>query len=164
MTETTKGTVAAQANATAPNHPTDPAKTTSAAAPRRKTPLDPKQPAKLSPKENAEAKHTHEERKETPAKLGKGSALVAFRGGARDGTTSTLASHDLLYVVDDAGDMYVRKDEQEGDFRVYQYTTADGEPHPVTIINGPERTGTLERDLAELAAAVKKNPKVKGVG
>jgi hypothetical protein len=155
VTQITKGV--ANTTDTAPIHETPSPKKTSAAKARRRTPLDPKN-VKATSAEKAEAKHTHEERKADKVTLGRGKALVMLRGGERDGQTSTIESHEHPFFVDEQGDLWVRKDEQQGDYRIYQFTTADGEALPTRQFAGPDLENRLQADLDALAAEEKAHP------
>lgn len=79
-------------------------------------------------------------------------AKIVLLGGRKDGWTVLVDSHEEeSYEFD--GDTYVRKDEQQGDHRVYQYTISDGSPYPgVEVKASPELENRLQADLDALAA------------
>lgn len=85
-------------------------------------------------------------------------ALVVLHGGPLDGRQTTVSSHDESeVVVDDA--RYERTDQQEGDYRVYRFATADGEALPTRQFPGPDMENRLHADMEALLAEEKKHPK-----
>lgn len=85
-------------------------------------------------------------------------ALIVLLGGPHDGRTLSIASHDAVFHDED-GATYARQDAQQGDHRVYAYTTADGEALPTAVVAPVDGETTLERDMRELDAERKARAK-----
>ncbi len=116
---------------------------------------EPKAKAEMPPKlETAEGEATKDH-------AAKHEILMVFRGGERDGVTR-MVDADTESIVEVTGhnpheERYNICDEQEGDARVFRFTTGDSEALSTGVLIGPDVGTTLQQDLDALEAETKKS-------